>query len=374
MRVSAVADERSEPGTRPAGRPCNAPRKAGAHCSPSAADPRCTRPLMIAPMIPPPSRRGRAATRAGSRGVRGVLTDIDDTLTTRGRDPDGRRRRARGAARGRPAGHRRHRAADGLEQPIARDMPLDAIVAENGAVALFRDGGGAAHRIRRRPSRCARANAARLRAVAARIVLREVPGATLARDSAGRVTDIADRPRRVRAARRERIARVVAMMRARRHERDGQLDPRQRLVRRAHQAERRALDGAAPARPRPRRRARRTGSTSATRPTTSRCSRTSRSAVGVANLLRLRRPAAAAGRRTSRRRPRPRLRRGRRGAARRARGRSSSARAARRDARSSPRRWRSARRSRSAWRASRTRCCCRRCAPTSAGATSSPAR
>ena len=44
------------------------------------------------------------------------------------------------------------------------------------------------------------------------------------------------------------------------------------------------------------------------------------------------------------------------------------------DARSSPPRSPSARRSRSAWRASRTRCCCRRCAPTSAGATSSPAR
>jgi hydroxymethylpyrimidine pyrophosphatase-like HAD family hydrolase len=62
-------------------------------------------------------------------------------------------------------------------------------VPENGAVALIRDG----HRVLTEYAQDEATrvrNAKRLREVAAR-VLREVPEATLARDSAGRVTDIA---------------------------------------------------------------------------------------------------------------------------------------------------------------------------------------
>src|SRR6185295_13333842 len=74
----------------------------------------------------------------------------------------------------------------GWSVPFARDWPLAAIVAENGAVALLPDGG-----VEYAQDDATRAaNAVRLRAAAER-VLREVPGATLARDSAGRVTDIA---------------------------------------------------------------------------------------------------------------------------------------------------------------------------------------
>src|SRR5689334_9576569 len=78
---------------------------------------------------------------ARARAVRGVLTDIDDTLTERGAlDP----RAAQAlealhaaaipviAITGRP---------QGWCEPFARDWPVDAIVAENGAVALFREGG-----------------------------------------------------------------------------------------------------------------------------------------------------------------------------------------------------------------------------------------
>jgi hypothetical protein len=67
--------------------------------------------------------------------------------------------------------------------------PVRAIVAENGAVALMPDGGRrcAPSTPRTRPR--ARTTP-RLRRRGAR-VLREVPGATLAQDSAGRVTDIA---------------------------------------------------------------------------------------------------------------------------------------------------------------------------------------
>jgi hydroxymethylpyrimidine pyrophosphatase-like HAD family hydrolase len=82
----------------------------------------------------------------------------------------------------------------GWSEPFARPIaqggwPIDAIVAENGAVALFCE--GETLRIEYAQDEATRArNTARLRAAAQR-VLREVPGATLAQDSAGRVTDIA---------------------------------------------------------------------------------------------------------------------------------------------------------------------------------------
>ena len=121
--------------------------------------------------------------------VIGVLTDIDDTLTTAGAiTPD-----ALGAlaalktagltviaVTGRPMG---------WSEPFARAWPIDAIVAENGAVALFREGDVFAIEYAQDATTRTR-NAQRLSEVAAR-VLREVPGATLAQDSAGRVTDIA---------------------------------------------------------------------------------------------------------------------------------------------------------------------------------------
>jgi HAD superfamily hydrolase (TIGR01484 family) len=121
--------------------------------------------------------------------VRGVLTDIDDTLTTEGAIPMGvvAALAALGeaglpviAVTGRPMG---------WSLPIARDTPLAAVVAENGGVALVRAGSDV--RVDYAEPEAARAaNALRLRRAAERI-LAEVPGATLARDSAGRVTDIA---------------------------------------------------------------------------------------------------------------------------------------------------------------------------------------
>ena len=126
---------------------------------------------------------------AAARGVIGVLTDIDDTLTTDGAiTPDAlaalSQLKASGlhviAITGRPMG---------WSEPFARDWPIDAIVAENGAVALFREGN--ALRVEYAQDDATRTrHAARLREVEAR-VLGEVPGATLAQDSAGRVTDIA---------------------------------------------------------------------------------------------------------------------------------------------------------------------------------------
>ncbi len=121
------------------------------------------------------------------RRITGVLTDIDDTLTTEGAiTPDALQAlaalRAAGlqviAITGRPVG---------WSVPFASTWPIDAIVAENGSVALVAAG---TRKIYQQDADTRAANFARLQQVAQQIV-REVPGATLAQDSAGRETDIA---------------------------------------------------------------------------------------------------------------------------------------------------------------------------------------
>ena len=146
------------------------------------------------------------------RGVCGVLTDIDDTLTTEGAitaDALGALQRLRDtgipviAITGRPMG---------WSEPFARDWPIDAIVAENGAVALFRQADGLT--VEYAQDQLTRvANARRLKAVAAR-VLRDVPGSHLAQDSAGRVTDIAIDHGEFTHLSPTQIEQVVAVMRA----------------------------------------------------------------------------------------------------------------------------------------------------------------
>jgi HAD superfamily hydrolase (TIGR01484 family) len=123
------------------------------------------------------------------RGIRGVLTDIDDTLTRDGAiEPAAldalHRLHARQlpviAITGRPAG---------WSAPFALHWPLRAIVAENGGVMLRASSGGLQREFAQGDAERAR-NFGRLKACAA-AVLREVPGARLAADSAGRLTDIA---------------------------------------------------------------------------------------------------------------------------------------------------------------------------------------
>ncbi len=149
---------------------------------------------------------------ADARRVRGVLTDIDDTLTTDGAiTADALAAlgalKAAGlpviAITGRPMG---------WSEPFARAWPIDAIVAENGAVALFREPGALAIEYAQ-DAATRRHNAARLREVAAQ-VLREVPGATLAQDSPGRVTDIAIDHSEFAHLSPAQIEAVVAVMRA----------------------------------------------------------------------------------------------------------------------------------------------------------------
>jgi hypothetical protein len=150
---------------------------------------------------------------AERRAVRGVLADIDDTLTTGGRlhaVAYAALERLREAGllvipvTGRPAGWCDH---------IARMWPVDAVVGENGAF-WFRHDAAAGRLVKRyvigEEERSRRAQ--RLDAIAARI-LAEVPGCGIASDQPYREADLAidfceDVPRLGRDA----VARIVATM------------------------------------------------------------------------------------------------------------------------------------------------------------------
>ena len=101
----------------------------------------------------------------------------------------------------------------GWSRAVAEQTPLAAVVAENGAVALVRDGAERSCRVcDAEPVRAA--NAERLRAIAARIVA-EVPGRDAGRATApGRVTDIAIDHSEFAHLDPARIAEVVALMRS----------------------------------------------------------------------------------------------------------------------------------------------------------------
>jgi HAD superfamily hydrolase (TIGR01484 family) len=160
----------------------------------------------------PRARPLQQLPEAALRPVQGLLTDIDDTLTRDGAlDPAAatalQALHAAGlpviAITGRP---------QGWSEPFARDWPVAAIVAENGGVALIRNGAQLAIEYAQDAATRAR-NAQRLRAAAER-VLRELPGATLARDSAGRVTDIAVDHAEFAHLDAAQVERVLALMRA----------------------------------------------------------------------------------------------------------------------------------------------------------------
>jgi HAD superfamily hydrolase (TIGR01484 family) len=152
---------------------------------------------------------------ATRRAIRGVLTDIDETLSTHGRltaQAYAAMERLRDAGKlvipitGRPAGWCDH---------IARMWPVDAVVGENGAFYMRYD--ATAHKLVRRfvddePTR--RRHRDRLAAFAERIVA-SVPGSALASDQRYREADVAidfceDVPPLERAA----VDRIVAMMEA----------------------------------------------------------------------------------------------------------------------------------------------------------------
>ena len=168
------------------------------------------------------------------RDVGGVFTDIDDTLTTEGAITPGALAALQAlrddgvrviAVTGRPVG---------WSEPFALSWPMDAIVAENGAVALIGPHGptvavdaiNGQNSLQRPPrereklsklyqydAETRQRHFAHLQQVAARI-LREVPGAQLAQDSQGRETDIAIDHSEFTHLSEAQIAQVVALMRA----------------------------------------------------------------------------------------------------------------------------------------------------------------
>ena len=156
------------------------------------------RPLALWPM----------AQRAA---VCGMMTDIDDTLTRDGAiEPAALQALHELAAAGLPVVAITGRPL-GWSEPFARTWPVAAIVAENGAVALLRQGDRVLAEYAQDASTRA-ANALRLQAVAARVLLL-VPGARLAQDSPGRVTDIAIDHSEFTHLPPEQIEQVVALMR-----------------------------------------------------------------------------------------------------------------------------------------------------------------
>ena len=129
--------------------------------------------------------------RATLAAIKGVLTDIDETVSTDGRltpDAYGALAALRQAGllvipvTGRPAG---------WCDMIARFWPVDAVVGENGAFWMWHD--PAAHKLRTRFVQSeAERTAGRRRLDAVRIdVLREVPGSAIASDQPYRLADLA---------------------------------------------------------------------------------------------------------------------------------------------------------------------------------------
>jgi HAD superfamily hydrolase (TIGR01484 family) len=155
------------------------------------------------------------------RQIIGVFTDIDDTLTTEGAiTPDALQGlhdlKAAGlhvvAITGRPVG---------WSEEFALTWPVDAIVAENGAVALQKSreiasmslshGRKQLSKLYQQDTPTRTANYAKMQQVLAHIE-REVPGAQRSTDSHGRETDIAIDHSEFTHLPPERIAQVVQLM------------------------------------------------------------------------------------------------------------------------------------------------------------------
>jgi HAD superfamily hydrolase (TIGR01484 family) len=152
---------------------------------------------------------------AARRAFRGVLTDIDDTLSTHGRITAAAyaalsRLRAAGLLvvpiTGRPAGWCDH---------IARMWPVDAVVGENGSLYMIHDDRKGKLRKRYVTDVAGRLAArARLDRIGEAIV-RSVPGCALASDQAYRETDLAiDYCEDVAPLPREAVDHIVGLMRA----------------------------------------------------------------------------------------------------------------------------------------------------------------
>jgi HAD superfamily hydrolase (TIGR01484 family) len=149
------------------------------------------------------------------RGIRGVLTDVDDTLTTAGELP-ARARKALDdlaaaslpvvAITGRPAG---------LCEELLAQWPLAAIVGENGGVWMRRNPATGAIEAHYEHDADERARQRATMAAIGRRILEAVPGAAFPVERYRRETDLAiDWAERVAPLPREDVERIVAMLQA----------------------------------------------------------------------------------------------------------------------------------------------------------------
>ena len=160
---------------------------------------------------------------ADRRQIQGIFTDIDDTLTTDGAITSDALAalhdlKAAGikviAITGRPVG---------WSEPFAMSWPVDAIVAENGAVLLQdrhkngmqsnKNGRKQLLKSYQQDSSLRIRNYARMQEVGKQ-VLHDVPGTRLAQDSAGRETDMAIDHSEFTHLPPDKITQVVAIMQA----------------------------------------------------------------------------------------------------------------------------------------------------------------
>ena len=152
---------------------------------------------------------------AARRAIRGVLTDIDDTISSAGRVPAAAYaalERLRGAGllvipvTGRPAGWCDH---------IARIWPVDAVVGENGALYMLYDERARKLKKRYADSEDDRRDAREKVAKVAAKILRAVPGCALASDQLYRETDLAiDYCEDVAPLSPDAVDRIAALLRA----------------------------------------------------------------------------------------------------------------------------------------------------------------
>ncbi|HWZ71630.1 MAG TPA: HAD-IIB family hydrolase [Casimicrobiaceae bacterium] len=149
------------------------------------------------------------------QNIRCVLTDIDDTLSTRGRitaEAYAAMEALHAAGylvipvTGRPAGWCDH---------IARMWPVDAVVGENGALYMRHDDAARVFKKRFVAGEAERKRDRERLAAIGQKILREIPGCALASDQQYRETDIAiDYCEDVVPLSREDVERIVAMMRS----------------------------------------------------------------------------------------------------------------------------------------------------------------
>jgi len=142
----------------------------------------------------------------------GVFTDIDDTLTTEGAitaDALQALQNLRAAGlmvipiTGRPVG---------WSIPFAATWPVNAMVAENGAVALLHDASkNQVHKIYQQDLAVRTHNFEQMQRIAQK-VLKEIPGTVMAQDSAGRETDIAFDHSEFHKLTNEQIQQVVQLL------------------------------------------------------------------------------------------------------------------------------------------------------------------